>query len=244
MVLLACLKFLLSWLSLSTFHSTFATFSELLNPRLTRLLSSRAPPPPSIELADSTSSFGDTSSSHISSISLEDLDREISQAPEPAKGKASSFAEEVPSKVEGVSASAATNYEKGKAATSANYEKGKAVASEKSSEARDKATAAKDQLSANRDNPVVIGNTVLVAVTAVGLGFGAYRKHTKGELSWGIVGAWAGVVGLFATGNYFLSQWVWDPITRALWCTFELCSGDRWPNLAHRYLFKNKYPKK
>lgn len=65
---------------------------------------------------------------------------------------------------------------------------------------------ARDELSANRDNPVVVGNALAIAVIAVGLGVGAYQKHAKGQLSWGVVGTWAGVVGLFATGDYFLSQ--------------------------------------
>ena len=38
------------------------------------------------------------------------------------------------------------------------------------------------------------------------LGFGAYRKWTQNELSWKLVGAWAGVVGLFAVGDYYVSQ--------------------------------------
>ena len=61
-------------------------------------------------------------------------------------------------------------------------------------------------MSANRDNPVIVGNAVVIAITAIGLGVGAYQKHQKGELSWGVVGAWAGVVGVFAAGDYYLSQ--------------------------------------
>lgn len=88
----------------------------------------------------------------------------------------------------------------------ANYNKGKKVASKKAEQAKDKAVEARDDLSANRDNPVVVANAVLVAVAAVGLGVGAYQKHSKGELNWGLVGTWAGVVGLFAAGDYFVSQ--------------------------------------
>lgn len=87
-----------------------------------------------------------------------------------------------------------------------NYDKGKAAASKKSGEAKDKAVAAKDDYNTNRDNPVVIGNTVIVAVVAAVLGFGAYHKHTRGELNWAVVGTWAGVVGLFGVGDYYFSQ--------------------------------------
>ena len=83
-------------------------------------------------------------------------------------------------------------------------------------EARVRADRAGDDLRRNSDNPVYIGNAIVVAVLSAGLGFGAYRKYAQGELSWQVVGLWAGLVGLFAGGDYYVSQ----------------------------YLFKNKYPKK
>lgn len=107
----------------------------------------------------------------------------------------SAFSEQASSKADDFSASA-----------SANYEKAKSAAAKKSGQAKDKAVGAKDDLSSNRDNPVVVVNAVVIAVAAVGLGVGAYQKHAKGDLSWGVVGAWAGVVGLFAAGDYYLSQ--------------------------------------
>lgn len=58
----------------------------------------------------------------------------------------------------------------------------------------------------NADNPVVIGNAVGIAALTAFLGYGAYRKHAAGELTWKLAGAWAGVVGLFAVGDYFTSQ--------------------------------------
>lgn len=88
----------------------------------------------------------------------------------------------------------------------ANYEKAKRVASKKSHEAKGKAVEARDDLSANRDNPVVVANAVLLAVAGIGLGVGAYQKHAKGELGWRVVGAWAGVVGFLAAGDYYFSQ--------------------------------------
>lgn len=84
---------------------------------------------------------------------------------------------------------------------------------------------ARDELSANRDNPVVVGNAALIAIAAIGLGVGAYRKHAKGELNWGLVGTWAGVVGLFATGDYFLSQYVFASWRFSLQQVFSLPAG-------------------
>jgi hypothetical protein len=53
---------------------------------------------------------------------------------------------------------------------------------------------------------VVLGNAVVVGVLGTVLGVGAYRKYAAGELSWKVVGAWAGVVGLFAGADYYVSQ--------------------------------------
>ncbi|KAK5005129.1 hypothetical protein LTR28_008089 [Elasticomyces elasticus] len=60
----------------------------------------------------------------------------------------------------------------------------------------------------NSDNPVVIGNAVAMAAFAGVLGVGAYRKYTAGELTWKVAGLWAGVVGLFAVGAYYVSQYL------------------------------------
>ena len=71
-----------------------------------------------------------------------------------------------------------------------------------------KANKAAGRFEANSDNPVFIGNAVAVVALSAGLGFGAYRKFAAGELSWKVVGAWTGIVGLFALGDYYLSSWV------------------------------------
>ncbi|KAJ4289016.1 hypothetical protein N0V90_011358 [Kalmusia sp. IMI 367209] len=59
----------------------------------------------------------------------------------------------------------------------------------------------------NASNPVVLGNAVTVGILGTVLGVGAYRKYVRDELSWKVVGAWAGVVGLFAVGDYYVSQY-------------------------------------
>lgn len=77
---------------------------------------------------------------------------------------------------------------------------------EKEKAAKEKAKKAAHRVEKNTDNPVYVANAVAVAALSAGLGFGAYRKYVKGELTWKVVGAWAGLVGLFAAGDYCLSQ--------------------------------------
>jgi len=96
-------------------------------------------------------------------------------------------------------------------------EKDKELAAErKAAEAKEKAKQAKDKakekakIGANKaekniDNPVIIGNAIAVGALGTLLGVGAYKKYTAGELSWKVVGAWTGVVGLFAAADYFVS---------------------------------------
>lgn len=60
----------------------------------------------------------------------------------------------------------------------------------------------------NADNPVILGNTLAVGILGTALGVGAYRKWARDELTWKVVGAWAGVVGLFAVGDYYVSRYV------------------------------------
>jgi len=84
--------------------------------------------------------------------------------------------------------------------------KASAAASKAAKDAKAKANKAAGCFDANSDNPVFIGNAVAVVALSAGLGFGAYRKYAAGELSWKVVGTWTGVVGIFAVGDYYLSQ--------------------------------------
>jgi len=77
---------------------------------------------------------------------------------------------------------------------------------EKELAAKEKAKKAASALEKKAENPVYIGNAVVVLALSAGLGFGAYRKYVAGELTWKVVGAWTGLVGLFAAGDYYLSQ--------------------------------------
>ncbi|EYE98695.1 uncharacterized protein EURHEDRAFT_409035 [Aspergillus ruber CBS 135680] len=78
----------------------------------------------------------------------------------------------------------------------------------KARKARAKAKAEKSSLSANKDNPVFVGNAVLLGLAGAGLGYGAYQKHLSGKLSWELVGLWSGAVGAFSVADYFVSKWL------------------------------------
>jgi len=70
-----------------------------------------------------------------------------------------------------------------------------------------KKESAKEKARKNADNPVILSNAIGLTVLAGVLGFGAYRKYARGELTGKVVAAWAGVVGLFAVGDYYVSQY-------------------------------------
>lgn len=55
-------------------------------------------------------------------------------------------------------------------------------------------------------NPVYIGNALLYTLAGAGLGFGAYRKHAQGKLSWETIGLWSGAVGAAGVVDYFVSK--------------------------------------
>ncbi|KAJ5984699.1 hypothetical protein N7481_006798 [Penicillium waksmanii] len=61
-------------------------------------------------------------------------------------------------------------------------------------------------VSANAGNPVYIGNALVMTLVGAGLGFGAYRKHVAGKLSWELVGLVSGAVGAFGVADYYVSK--------------------------------------
>lgn len=81
-----------------------------------------------------------------------------------------------------------------------------AEARAKKDKAKEKARRGAGYAQQNADNPVLIGNALTVGILGTVLGVGAYRKWTRDELSWKVVGAWAGVVGLFGVADYYVSQ--------------------------------------
>ncbi|KAB8234108.1 dihydrolipoamide acetyltransferase component of pyruvate dehydrogenase [Aspergillus alliaceus] len=85
-------------------------------------------------------------------------------------------------------------------------EKKKKAQEEQNAKAKAKAKAKASGVCRNADNPVYIGNAVLLGLVGAGLGFGAYRKHLDGKLSWELVGLWSGAVGAFGAVDYFVSK--------------------------------------
>ncbi|KAJ5787000.1 hypothetical protein N7457_001990 [Penicillium paradoxum] len=59
----------------------------------------------------------------------------------------------------------------------------------------------------NTSNPVFLVNAAIATVVGAGLGFGAYKQHARGTLSWELVGLSAGAVGVFGAVDYFVSKW-------------------------------------
>jgi len=146
----------------------------------------RAPPVPEIERTeDSTSSLIDVDSPHISSVPSDYESQSV---------KTDTQAERIEHEKEDEARQAAADAKK------------KAV--EAKDKAKAKASRASSRMKENADNPVVVGNALVVGILGTALGIGAYRKYTAGELSWKVAGAWAGVVGLFAGADYYVSQYL------------------------------------
>ncbi|KAK4506109.1 hypothetical protein PRZ48_004074 [Zasmidium cellare] len=83
---------------------------------------------------------------------------------------------------------------------------GKSLSADKE-KAKKSAKEAEEWAEKNKNNPVVIGNAVVITALGVLLGAGAYRMHKANTLTWNVAGAWAGAVGLFAVGDYYVSQY-------------------------------------
>ena len=111
----------------------------------------------------------------------------------------------VPSDYESQSVKTDTQAERIEQESKAKEAAAHAQAAKESAKARAKKDA--EIAKKNADNPVVIGNVAGVAVLGTFLGVGAYRKYVRNELTWNVVGAWAGVVGLFALGDYYVSNY-------------------------------------
>jgi vacuolar-type H+-ATPase subunit H len=168
-----------------------------------------APPVPSLEHEDSTSSLIDVDSPHISSVKSEFEDQVVK-----TETQATRLEHEAEDKARAAGKKVSEYADKAKKEARADTKKVKA---EVKKDAK--------KLSDNRDNPVVIGNTLLWGITAVVLGVcirflhdkmilicmiqvGAYKKHQEGKLDWKLAGSVAGVVGVLGVADYFGSQWL------------------------------------
>jgi len=149
--------------------------------------SSRAPSIPQVaHTDDSVSSLVDVDSPHISSVPSDYESQSIKTDTQADRIEKESQAKEA-------AANAEANAKAAKDKAAAKAKRGGHLAKE------------------NSDNPVVLGNALTVGILGTVLGVGAYRKYARDELTWKVVGAWAGVVGLFAVGDYYVSQYVSPP---------------------------------
>ncbi|TKA76358.1 hypothetical protein B0A55_03731 [Friedmanniomyces simplex] len=121
--------------------------------------------------------------------------------------KAREYADEAKEEWDEVSTDAKKKYNKLASDAQDELEKAKVQGKKGYKEAKQEGKEAEEWADKNKGNPVVIGNLLVVAALGGLLGTNAYRMHKAGTLTWNVIGAWAGVVGLFAVGDYYVSQW-------------------------------------
>jgi len=153
----------------------------------------RAPAPPEIEKTESeATSVVDLDSPHVSSVKSDFEDQAVKTQTQATR-------------IEHEAEDKAREYGQ-KASEAASDAKKKAAA--KGKDAKEKAKAGGKKLQDNQDNPVVIGNAVILTVGAIALAVGAYQKHSEGKLDWQLAGTVAGVVGVLGVADYFASKWL------------------------------------
>ncbi|RDI76571.1 hypothetical protein Vi05172_g13452 [Venturia inaequalis] len=146
---------------------------------------SRAPPVAEIEhTEDSISSLVDVDSPHISSVPSDFESQSVK-----TDTQASRIEHEATDKA------------------LEDKKKTEAKAKELKDKAKAKAGKAESRIKANADNPVILANGLIVGILGTVLGVGAYKKYAAGELSAKVIATWAGVVGLFAVGDFYASQY-------------------------------------
>lgn len=104
------------------------------------------------------------------------------------------------------SAEAKDSYNKWKGEASKEWKKARKEAGAEGKKAKEQAKKAGAWAEENKDNPVVIGNVVVLTALAAGLGAGAYRLNQQGQFTWKVAGLGAGILGAFAVADYYVSQ--------------------------------------
>lgn len=159
------------------------------------------------EVEDASREMAQDASDDLNKASRE-TKRKYDEVSHDAKNKYDEVSHDAKNKYDELSHEAKHKYEEGSAEAKEKYKEAKKVASQKAQQAKSKAKAAEEEVRENSDNPVVVGNAVVIVALSAALGFGAYRKYAAGELTWKVAGTWAGIVGLFAAGDYYFSQYV------------------------------------
>jgi len=73
-------------------------------------------------------------------------------------------------------------------------------------EAKEKVKKAADVAQKNPGNPVIFGNALVLTALGIALGVDGWRRYQRGTFGWAAAGAWAGIIGAFAVGDYFVSR--------------------------------------
>lgn len=89
-------------------------------------------------------------------------------------------------------------------------EKNSKEAAPHSKEKKEKAKDAASTVKSYAEIPVVALNGVVGALAAVSLGYGAYRKHSAGQLSWSVVGLWSAGLAAVAGADFAISKWLYQ----------------------------------
>lgn len=98
------------------------------------------------------------------------------------------------------------SYNKWKNEAATEWKKARKEAGVEGRKAKESAKRAGEWADENKDNPVVIGNVVVLSALIAGLGAGAYRLNQQGQFTWKVAGIGAGIVGAFAVADYYVSQ--------------------------------------
>lgn len=123
-----------------------------------------------------------------------------------AEKEAKDFARKSQDELKRLEKQAGKKYEEFSAEAKEGYQKWKKEAQKGAKEAEKEAKKGGRWLDENKGNPVVVANAVTIAAVGAFIGVGAYRLQQRGELTWKVASAWAGVAGLFAVGDYYISQ--------------------------------------
>lgn len=207
------------------------TISDPRTDSILTLASPRVPPPiPEVEHSDAGVQSIDslsTTDTHVQSISSTDssipsipsyADQQLEaernqrarsdgkkQADEIAR-EAHDFTARVEKDAGVLQSDAKSKYEKARGEAGKEWKSLKKEAKKDGEKVKKEAKKAEQWAEKNKSNPVVVGNAVVIGALTSILGVSAYRMHKAGTLTWNVVGAWAGAVGLFAVGDYYVSQ--------------------------------------
>ena len=136
----------------------------------------------------------------------EEAEREGKRVADKAAQQAKEFTQQAERELSRLEKETGKKYDQWSSEAKSSYDKWKKVAGKDYEKAKKEVKEDGKWVEKNRRNPVVVGNAVAMTAVAGLLGIGAYRLHRAGELTWKVAGTWAGIVGLFAVGDYYVSQ--------------------------------------